>query len=56
MFVYGYPHQVETLVSITEPVHDIAFAPNPGRSYHTLAVASKDLRIVVLKPKSVEQN
>ncbi|XP_018021017.1 nucleoporin SEH1 [Hyalella azteca] len=43
--------QVETLLSITDRVHDIAFAPNPGRSFHILAVASKDLKIIVLKPK-----
>jgi len=41
---------VETFNSITEPVHDIAFAPNIGRSYHVLAVASRDLRIITLKP------
>ena len=41
---------VETFSTITEPVHDIAFAPNIGRSYHVLAVASKDLRIITLKP------
>jgi len=43
---------VETFSTITEPVHDIAFAPNIGRSYHVLAVASKDLRIITLKPSS----
>jgi len=41
---------VETFSTISDPVHDIAFAPNIGRSYHVLAVASKDLRIVTLKP------
>ncbi|KAF2367642.1 WD40 repeat [Trinorchestia longiramus] len=43
--------QVESLLTIIDRVHDIAFAPNPGRSYHVLAVASKDLKIIVLKPK-----
>lgn len=43
--------QVETVSSVTDPVHDIAFAPNPGRSFHTLAIAAKDLRIIILKPK-----
>ena len=43
---------VETFSTITEPVHDIAFAPNIGRSYHVLAVATKDLRIITLKPTS----
>jgi len=42
--------RVETFSNITEPVHDIAFAPNIGRSYHVLAVGSKDLRIITLKP------
>jgi WD40 repeat protein len=42
--------KVETLASVTDPVHDVAFAPNLGRSYHLLAIASKDVRIVVLKP------
>lgn len=41
---------VETFNTITEPVHDIAFAPNIGRSYHVLAVASRDLRMITLKP------
>jgi len=41
---------VEMLASLTDPVHDIAFAPNIGRSYHVLAVAGRDLRIITLKP------
>jgi len=41
---------VETFSTMTDPVHDIAFAPNIGRSYHVLAVASRDLRMVTLKP------
>jgi len=43
---------VETFSTISEPVHDIAFAPNIGRSYHVLAVASKELRIITLKPST----
>lgn len=42
--------RVETFSNIQDPVHDIAFAPNIGRSYHVLAVASKNLRIITLKP------
>jgi len=42
--------KVETFSNITEPVHDIAFAPNIGRSYHVLAIGGKDLRIITLKP------
>ena len=41
--------KVETLI-ITEAVRDVAFAPNMGRTYHTLAVASKEVRIISLKP------
>lgn len=42
--------KTESLASIgvTEPVHDIAFAPNLGRSFHLLAIATKDVRIVTL--------
>ena len=42
--------KVETLMLITDSVRDVAFCPNLGRSYHMLAVASKDVRIVTLKP------
>ncbi|KAG5670547.1 hypothetical protein PVAND_000801 [Polypedilum vanderplanki] len=37
-------------INVTEPVHSIEFAPNVGRSYHILAVASKDVSIFNLKP------
>ncbi|XP_067135644.1 nucleoporin SEH1 [Centruroides vittatus] len=42
--------KVETIVTITDPVRDITFAPNLGRSFNLLAVASKDVRIISLKP------
>jgi nucleoporin SEH1 len=42
-------------INVTEPVHSIEFAPNVGRSYHVLAVASKDVSIFNLKP-IVEQS
>ncbi|XP_073535090.1 nucleoporin SEH1 isoform X2 [Phyllobates terribilis] len=42
--------KAETFMTVTDPVHDIAFAPNLGRSYHILAVASKDVRIFTMKP------
>jgi len=42
--------KAETINTIFEPVHDIAFAPNLGRSYHILGIASKDVRIIVLRP------
>ncbi|MGH0118164.1 UNVERIFIED_CONTAM: hypothetical protein FKN15_044466 [Acipenser sinensis] len=42
--------KAETLATVTDPVHDIAFAPNLGRSFHVLAVATKDVRIFKLLP------
>ena len=41
--------KVETIMAVTDAVRDVAFAPNLGRSYHMLAIASKDVRIVTLK-------
>ncbi|XP_035294508.1 nucleoporin SEH1-like, partial [Cricetulus griseus] len=46
--------KAETLMTVTDPVHDIAFAPNLGRSFHILAIATKDVRIFTLKPVSKE--
>lgn len=56
VLVYGMQEsgqftQVAAMATITSPVHDLAFAPNPGRSFHTLAVAADELRIVTLRPK-----
>ena len=42
--------KVEVISTVTEPVRDVAFCPNLGRSYHMLAVASKDVHIFSLKP------
>uniref|UniRef100_H0ZGW0 SEH1 like nucleoporin n=2 Tax=Taeniopygia guttata TaxID=59729 RepID=H0ZGW0_TAEGU len=42
--------KAEALMTVSDPVHDIAFAPNLGRSFHILAVATKDVRIFTLKP------
>lgn len=56
VFVYEYSEnirrwtRIETLNGITDPVHDISFSPNLGRSYHLLAVATKDVRIISLTP------
>ena len=48
--------KVETHSAATsEPVHDIAFAPNLGRSYHVLAIASKELKIISMKPLGTPQ-
>uniref|UniRef100_A0A8D8YLQ0 Nucleoporin SEH1 n=1 Tax=Cacopsylla melanoneura TaxID=428564 RepID=A0A8D8YLQ0_9HEMI len=43
-------NKTEFLPHILEPVHDIAFAPNLGRSYHLLALATKTVKVVKLKP------
>ena len=43
--------KMDAISFMSEPVHDIAFAPNVGRSYSVLAVASKELKIVTLKQK-----
>lgn len=42
--------KVEVINTVSEPVRDVAFSPNLGRSYHLLAVASKDVHIFSLKP------
>ncbi|TSV28438.1 Nucleoporin SEH1 [Bagarius yarrelli] len=42
--------KAETLMTVTDPVHDLAFAPNLGRSFHVLAIATKDVRIFKLVP------
>ncbi|XP_031569466.1 nucleoporin SEH1-like [Actinia tenebrosa] len=47
--------RVETLMAITDAVHDVAFSPNLGRSYHLLAIASKDVRIMKLMPTGSDQ-
>ncbi len=42
VFIYEYNEasrrwiRVEAVSTVTEAVHDIAFAPNIGRSYHVL--------------------
>ncbi|KAM4688583.1 nucleoporin SEH1 isoform 2-T2 [Discoglossus pictus] len=42
--------KAETFMTVTDPVHDLSFAPNLGRSFHILAVATKDVRIFTMKP------
>ncbi|XP_031639798.1 nucleoporin seh1 [Contarinia nasturtii] len=39
-------------LNVYDPVHDIAFSPNVGRSYHILAIASKDLHIYSISPST----
>ncbi|XP_070768064.1 nucleoporin SEH1 [Enoplosus armatus] len=46
--------KAETLMTVTDAVHDIAFAPNLGRSFHVLAIATKDVRIFKLVPMRKE--
>ena len=48
--------KMDAISFMSDPVHDIAFAPNIGRSYSVLAVASKELKIVTLKPNKNSQN
>ena len=36
-------------------MHDLAFAPNIGRSFHLLGVASKDVRILSIKESKLNQ-
>lgn len=56
VFIYEYSENTrkwyknEVLNNIVDPVHDVAFAPNLGRSFHILGVATKDVRIVNLTP------
>lgn len=42
--------KTEAVSMVTDPVHDIKFAPNLGQPHHLLAVASKDVKLVMLKP------
>ncbi|CAG9795474.1 unnamed protein product [Diatraea saccharalis] len=56
VFLYEYSEgsrrwtRTDCLSSVLEPVNDIAFAPNLGRSFHLLAVATKDVRIIKIEP------
>ena len=58
VFVYEYAEsskrwlRIDSFSAMADPVHDIAFAPNLGRSYHVLAIASKELKVLALKPLS----
>ncbi|XP_037091547.1 nucleoporin SEH1-like [Pollicipes pollicipes] len=46
--------KVQNLTAITDKVHDIAFAPNMGRSFHVLGIASTAVRIVALAPPAAD--
>ena len=58
VFVYEYSEsarrwlRIDAFTAMTDLVHDIAFAPNLGRSYHVLAIASKELKMLAIKPLS----
>ncbi|PSN33997.1 Nucleoporin seh1-B [Blattella germanica] len=48
VFIYEYSEntrrwtKTETLSNVTDAVHDLTFAPNLGRSYHLLAIATNN--------------
>lgn len=56
VFIYEYSEagrrwtKTDCLSSVLEPVNDLAFAPNLGRTFHMLAVATKDIRIIKIEP------
>ncbi|CAK1584944.1 unnamed protein product [Parnassius mnemosyne] len=56
VFIYEYAEtsrrwtRTDCMSSVMEPVNDLAFAPNLGRSFHLLAVATKDVRIIKIEP------
>jgi nucleoporin SEH1 len=43
-------NKLDVISSVTDPVNDVAFAPNLGRTYHLLAVASNDLKVFSIRP------
>lgn len=42
--------KTESVASVTHPVHDMIFAPNMGRSFFLLAIATNNIRILIFKP------
>ncbi|XP_053614705.1 nucleoporin SEH1 [Plodia interpunctella] len=56
VFIYEYSEssrrwtRTEVLSGVQEPVNDLSFAPNLGRAFHLLAVATKDVRIIKIEP------
>lgn len=48
--------KIEALNSMVEPVNDLAFAPNVGRSYNVLAVATNDLKVITVKSSKEDIN
>lgn len=43
-------NKVETIALVTDAVHDVAFAPNLGRSFHLLGIATKSLKVISIDP------
>ncbi|KAL4234460.1 Nucleoporin SEH1 [Mactra antiquata] len=43
-------NKVETIAMVTDAVHDVAFSPNLGRSYHMLGIATRTLKIITMEP------
>lgn len=42
--------KTESVNCVTHAVHDMIFAPNMGRSFYLLAIATNNIRILKLKP------
>lgn len=42
--------KTESVSSVNQPVHDMTFAPNMGRSFYLLAIATNNIRILMIKP------
>lgn len=46
---------IHSIVGVVfDPIHDVIFAPNLGRTHHILAVASKDVDILQIVPNGVD--
>lgn len=49
-------HQVYTIKDVQEPVNDLKFSPDVGRTYHILAVASNNLQLYKMETKLLNDN
>ncbi|CAH8642751.1 unnamed protein product [Heterobilharzia americana] len=47
---------VEDVHALKDPVYDLSFAPHMGQSYHTLAVGSKELYVLRIRPSGSDQS
>lgn len=41
-------NKIDCAVSVSDPVHDLAFAPRLGRSFDLLAIATKDIKLLTI--------